>query len=235
MATLESPSQRMDAALLAGVSIFKDIKPEQALELAAKLTPIYLKKGEYLFKKGESGDSMYILTQGQVKVSIKSKLGDEIVLAIFNPGDFFGEMALLDGMARSADAIAIRDSQLYVLKREDFYNFLAANFDAVRTILYNLSLRLRETDEMLADTCFLTVSKRFAKRLLKMLEEKAKREGDVYVLNTPMRQKEWAAIIGTSRESINKEVKTIKEKWILRLEKDKIIVLDIERLKRRAL
>jgi CRP/FNR family cyclic AMP-dependent transcriptional regulator len=85
---------------------------------------------------------------------LPSKVGDELILAIFSKGDFFGEMAILDGMPRSADAGALELSELYVLNRCDFLAFLKNNENAIQSILYSLSMQLRKTDDLLEDTCF---------------------------------------------------------------------------------
>jgi len=193
-----------------------------------------LKKGEVLFRKGDEGNVLYIVRKGSIKIVLPSKMGDEAVLAVFSAGDFFGEMALLDGMPRSADAVALEPSELLALNRNDFITFLGNNEEAMQAILSNLSMRLRKTDDSLEDAYFLNISARFAKKLVELAKTHGKRDGDIIQIDLRLSQKDLASMIGATRESVNKELRVLREKGLVSTEKGTLRILDLARLERRA-
>ena len=194
------------------VNLFRSLYPEYRKRLATVLRRRSLKKGEVLFRKGDEGHILYIIRKGSIKIVLPSELGDEVVLAIFSEGDFFGELALLDEMPRSADAVTLEPSEVFALNRSDFIAFLHDNEEAMQAILSHLSMRLRKTDDFLEDTCFLNVSTRFAKKLVELAQTYGSREGDVIQIDLRLTQKDLAGMIGATRESINKELSVLREK-----------------------
>lgn len=215
------------------VPLFKSLGREDTRSLAASVGSQSLKKGEVLFRKGSEGTSLFIIREGKIKIVLPSGIGDEVILAIFSEGDFFGEMAILDGMLRSADAVALEPSELYVLNRSDFLAFLKNNENAIQSILYSLSMRLRKTDDLLEDTCFLHISARFAKRLVELAEKYGRQEGNTTLIDLSLTQKDLASMIGTTRESINKELRILREKGLVSIIDNKILIYNLELLKRR--
>ncbi|MEA1935898.1 MAG: Crp/Fnr family transcriptional regulator [Thermodesulfobacteriota bacterium] len=216
------------------VNLFRSLYPEYRKRLATVLRRRSLKKGEVLFRKGDEGHILYIIRKGSIKIVLPSELGDEVVLAIFSEGDFFGELALLDGMPRSADAVALEPSEVFALNRSDFITFLHDNEEAMQAILSHLSMRLRKADDFLEDTCFLNVSTRFAKKLVELAQTYGSREGDVIQIDLRLTQKDLASMIGATRESINKELRVLREKGLVSTEEGTICILNLERLERRA-
>lgn len=134
---------------LQSVPLFRALDEMAAAELCALLTTRDVDAGTALFHRGEPGDSMYLVEKGCVGISVKDTDGHDTTLAEMGPGDFFGEMSLLDGNPRSADAIAKVDSRLAVLPRDDFRSFLRQNPDIALGILTALTHRLRRTDDLL--------------------------------------------------------------------------------------
>lgn len=134
---------------LRSVPLFRALDEMAAGELCALLTARDVPAGTTLFHHGEPGDSMYLVEKGCVGISVKDTDGHDTTLAEMGPGDFFGEMSLLDGNPRSADAIAKVDSRLAVLPRDDFRSFLRKNPDIALGILTALTHRLRRTDDLL--------------------------------------------------------------------------------------
>ncbi len=216
------------------VPLFQQLYDEDLAWLVQSIKNRSLKKGEVLFRKGGDGDALYIIKQGKIKISLISHLCDEVVLAIFSECDFFGEMALLDGMTRSADATAIEPTELFALDRQDFLAFLMHNDKAVQAILKSLSQRLRHTDDLLEDTCFLQISARFAKKLVELSGVHGhQRDGKVFI-DLALTQKDMASMVGTTRESINKELRILREKGLVSIQDNSIVVHNMERLRRRA-
>ncbi len=216
------------------VPLFQQLGNEYRERLSESIRYQSLKKGEILFHRGSEGNTLYIIKQGKIKISLLSHTGDEVVLAIFSECDFFGEMALLDGMSRSADATAIEPTELMLLNRGDFMDFLANESKAMQAILKSLSLRLRHTDDLLEDTCFLQISARFAKKLVELASMHGRKTGDDIYIELSLTQKELASMVGTTRESINKELRILREKGLVSIQENGICLHNLERLKRRV-
>ena len=134
---------------LRSVPLFRALDDDTAGELCALLTRREVAAGTPVFHRGEPGDAMYLIERGTVRISVKDTDGHDTTLAEMRNGDFFGEMSLLDGNARSADATASIDCSLAVLAREDFRTFLRKNPDIALGILTALTHRLRRTDDLL--------------------------------------------------------------------------------------
>ncbi|MFH1480476.1 MAG: Crp/Fnr family transcriptional regulator [Pseudomonadota bacterium] len=215
------------------IPLFLTLTPEALSRLSESIRSQLLKKGEVLFRRGSEGSALYIIGKGRIKISLSSEDGDEVTLAIFSDGDFFGEMSLLDDLPRSADAVALETSELLVLNRTDFLAFLKNNADALQSVLRTLSLRLRKTDDLLEDTCFLNVSARFAKKLVELAELYGHEEDDGIMLDLDMSQKELASMVGATRESINKELRTLREKGLVCTKEKNLIICNLDLLKRR--
>src|SRR5512138_2572633 len=124
--------------ILKKIPLFSSLSEVDQQNLTSLLRRKLLGKGEYLFRQGDEGTALYIIVQGRIKISLSRRL-DNVTLAILCQGEFLGEMALLDELPRSADAIAMEDSQLYVLNRKDFLSFLSNNGHTVYAILNSLS------------------------------------------------------------------------------------------------
>ena len=216
------------------VPLFQHLSEDDRIRLAESIKLQRLKKGEILFNKGGAGDALYIIKKGRIKIFLSSHAGDEVLLTIFSEADFFGEMALLDGMPRSADAVAIEPTELLLLNRNDFISFLNHNSNAVQAVLQSLSQRLRRTDDILEDTCFLQISERFAKKLVELAMQHGRREGDVIFIDLSLTQKDMASMVGATRESINKELRALREKGLVSIQENMICIHNLERLKRRA-
>ena len=219
-------------ALLKQIPLFGTFQPADHEQLAGLLRRRNLKKGDVLFRKGDEGTALYIIIKGRMKITVPSKLGDEITLAILSPGNFFGEMALLDSLPRSADATAVEEPLLYVLNRSDFLSFLIHNENAVRSILYALSSRLRKTDDFLTEVCFLNISARLARRLLEMSESLIHENKPGSSMELKLTQKDLASLLGTTRETINRELKILRDRGIVSTSRNLITIHNLELLKR---
>jgi CRP/FNR family transcriptional regulator, cyclic AMP receptor protein len=217
--------------LLGLIPLFEPLKQDERRHLADLLRRQTIKKGETLFRRGDEGTALYIIISGCIKITLPSSRDDEITVTVFSGGDFFGEMALLDGMPRSADAIALEETHLYILNRSDFIKFLVNNESAVRSILYALSMRLRKTDNLLGETVFLNVSMRLIRRLADLAEIQGVKKKDRNEVTIHITQKELANLVGVSRESINKELKVLEKEGLVETSRNTIIIKDMERLK----
>ena len=223
----------MPVLIIKQIPLFAPLSPPDQEMLASLLRRRSIRKGDFLFHRGDEGTALYIICRGLIKIVVPTKRGDEVTLALLADGDFFGEMALLDELPRSADAVAMEETQLYVLNRSDFLSFLIHNEHAIRAIMQALSLRLRRTDDMVAEVCFLNVSARLAKRLVDLVESRYQRDKGDEKHDVSLTQRELASLVGVSRETINKELKILRQKGIVTTSRNSITICDLERLKNR--
>jgi CRP-like cAMP-binding protein len=220
--------------LLRKVPLLQSFSSADLADLWSLLRIQRLQDKQALFRKGDEGTALYIIKQGKIKIVLPSKVGEEVILTIFSEGDFAGEMSLLDQKPRSADGIAMEESEVYVLNRTDFLSFLQKNENAIRCVLSSLSERLRKTDDLLEDTSFLSVSARLAKKLLELGREFGTTEGDITKIGFRLTQQDLADLVGTTRESVNKELKVLRGKGLVSTEGGYFQLLDLGRLERRV-
>ncbi|HVG31248.1 MAG TPA: cyclic nucleotide-binding domain-containing protein [Pyrinomonadaceae bacterium] len=165
----------MSTEALRSVPLFASVDDEDARALVGLLKPRSLPRGALLFRQGDAGDAMYLVEAGRVRIFVTDEDGDEVTLAELARGDFFGEMALVEGKARTASARAVDDVRLLSLAREDFLAFVRKNSDVALAMVRAISERLRRTDELLRrrvsrnanveDAARLTLADRLADRL----------------------------------------------------------------------
>ncbi len=143
------PATQMTLEALRSVPLFASLDDDAARELRSLLSDKRVPQNTRLFRQGDKGDAMYLIESGRVRISIRDEEDKEVVLAELAQGDFFGEMSLIDGRQRSADAKVIDDAQLAILSREAFLSFVRSNSDVALEMLSALTDRLRRTDELL--------------------------------------------------------------------------------------
>lgn len=146
---MSNPTTEMTLESLRSVPLFASLDDQAATELRSLLTSKQVSRGKLLFHKGDSGDALYLIESGRVRISIRDEDGKEVTLAELAQGDFFGEMALIDGRQRSADATVFEEASLAVLSRKAFLSFVRSSPDVALVMLSALTDRLRRTDELL--------------------------------------------------------------------------------------
>lgn len=219
------------ADVLSQIPIFSSLGDEDRSNLAERIDRQSVPKGSVLFHRGEAGNALYIIIRGQIRIFASTRQGNEITLALLGAGEFFGEMALLDGQPRSANAEATEETELHFLDRDNFFSFLMHKESALRAILCALSRRLRRTDDLLTEAYFLQVSHRLARKLVELYESVATAEEAPRPICAT--QLELAGMIGTTRESVNKELNVLRKKGLVQTSRNRIMILDLARLKRR--
>jgi CRP-like cAMP-binding protein len=178
--------------------------------------------GETIFLKGSAGTGMMAVMSGQVRISAPSREGKEIVLNTIRTGEVFGEIALLDGGERTADATAQGDCELMVLERRDILPYLEKNPKVCLKLLEVLCDRLRKTTEQVEDLLFLGLPSRVAKALLRLTEDGTKA--------VRISQRELGALVGGTRESVNKCLGDWQRREILAIDNGAITITDVEPL-----
>ena len=157
-------------ALLANSELLSGLDDEMLDRLLSMTVTRKLTKNETLFVKGDPGDSVYGVQEGKIKIVTTSPNGKEVTLNIIEEGQFLGEIAMLDGMERTADAIAMENCELLVIQRRDFIPFLEKHPKLCLQVMQLLCHRVRMTSEMVEDAAFLPLDGRLAKRLLYLAE-----------------------------------------------------------------
>lgn len=190
--------------------------------------------GEVICRKGDPGDTFYLILKGQVKIVLPSESGEEALLAVLDEGDFFGELSLIDGLPRSATIVTTEPTETLVVQREEFLGFLAENPVAAIDMLQVLSHRLRQANEVIADAAFLDVPGRLAKRLLDLAARYGEPSPNGTVIKLRVTQHELAGMIGATRESVNKHLQAFRAQGMVGSDGRHIIVRDRQRLQRRV-
>jgi CRP-like cAMP-binding protein len=194
--------------LLARSEFFADAAPEVLTELLKHSTEITLRRNDVLFNEGDSPDSIYVVLKGRIALVNVSSDGRESVLALMDRGDLFGEMGMLDDLPRSAGARALEPSTLLRLPYEPVVDLLEQSPSLLWGVVRLLAGRIRNMDEALADSVFLDVTGRTAKRLLELSNG-----ADEFTL--PLTQEELAGMVGASRERVNKAISSfIRLGWL---------------------
>ena len=179
-----------------------------------------------IFHKGSPGLGMLAVLKGNVRISSIGPDGDQVILNLINEGEVFGEIALLDGKERTADASAATDCELLLIDRRDFVPLLRANPDLAARLLSVLCNRLRRTTEQVEDMIFLDAETRLAKTLLRLGEQNRERNKPPGRMIVPISQRALGTMIGLSRESINKQLAAWHREGIIKIEEGGIVILD---------
>ncbi|MCC6388541.1 MAG: Crp/Fnr family transcriptional regulator [Dehalococcoidia bacterium] len=198
----------------------------QALATRARLRSY--PPGTTIFREGEPGDSMHVIVEGRVSVSVSNGAGGEATIASVGPGDCVGELSLLDGRPRSAAAIAATATKTMVVTRESFVDWLAERPPAALALLETLSLRLRRTNEAMSDLIFLDLPHRLAKQIVALADlQQRLREGQgANGVRIAVTQGELAAMLGVSRESVNKQLNVFQRDGLIALARGAVILTD---------
>jgi CRP-like cAMP-binding protein len=234
---LEKTSQTAldDARRLLGEGpLFRNLDPSARGALTQRVRVRHFAAGETIFHMGSPGQSMMAVLSGKVRISIPSPDGKEIVLARLVRGQVFGEIAVLDGKERTADAKAVEASEIAVLERRDVLPVLRESVESCLGVIELLCDRLRHADEQIADVALLPVSVRIAKMLLRLAEaDRRPAPGRVGVL-IPLSQRELGNMVGATRESVNKCFKSWRNENLVRVDEANVILLDEAALREMA-
>jgi CRP-like cAMP-binding protein len=194
--------------LLAKAELFRTLGPDALAEIVAEAASIRLQRNDLVFSEDDAADRLYVVRSGRIAIARRSVDGRESVVALMEEGDLFGEMSLFDGEGRSADARALETSDLVEVPFDAVRRVLEARPELLWGVVALLAQRIRVTDAALADSVFLDVTGRTAKRLLELAGE-----ADEFIL--PVTQEELAAMVGASRERVNKAISAfIRLGWI---------------------
>jgi CRP/FNR family cyclic AMP-dependent transcriptional regulator len=198
----------LDADLLAEVDLFSTLPPDVVARVAAEAETRELRRGDVLFREGDPGTELFLVTAGRIAIANRSFDGRESVVALMENGDVFGEMSLFDGQGRSAEARALEPSTVQAIPFDPLRTVLDEQPELLWHVLALLARRIRSMDAALADSVFLDVTGRTAKRLLELA-------GDADEFQLPITQEELAGLVGASRERVNKAISSfVRLGWL---------------------
>ena len=191
-------------------------------------------RGQPIFNKDDPGESLFIIEDGSVRIYLTSPEGADLTLAVLGGGDFFGDLALLDGAPRSASAMALQETETVtiVLDRADFTALLQSRPRAAMAVLATAAGRLREADEMAGDLAFLDVSGRVAKKLLELADAHGAQRPEGILLDLPLTQEGLANMVGVTRESVNRQLSRFRRQGLIGNEGRRFIIRDPDGLRR---
>jgi CRP-like cAMP-binding protein len=198
--------------------------------LASCIVEKSVRRGSTIFSKDDPGSSLFAIRKGTVKITAPSVDGHDAVFDLVTKGDIFGEIALLDGRARTADAIAITDSELFVIERRDFLPLVREEPEIALKLIEILCARLRRTTQQAESLMFVHLPGRLAKALLRL----SRGDGAACERKVAVTQKDLGNIIGVSRESTNRQLRLWEQNGWVRLERGGITILSVEELERIA-
>lgn len=218
---------------LAMVGLFGKLQPNELKELTRQMQTRKFTRGELIFSQGDPGDGLYILTRGHVTISRRGPDGDELILALCEPGDHFGELALFDDEPRSAGASAMEPSQALFLGRVAFRAFLETHPAAVLLCLESIVRQFRRCTDLVDEIALLDVRGRLASRLLK-LGDQAAAHGTTSNGRFRITQQQLASMIGTTRESVNKHLGAFIDEGAISLDSGGIHILNAAALEKQS-
>ncbi|PZS36156.1 MAG: Crp/Fnr family transcriptional regulator [Pseudonocardiales bacterium] len=221
--------------VLSRAGIFQGVEVAARAELTAAMAYLDVSRGDTVFTEGEQGDSLYIVVSGKVKMGRRAPDGRENMLAVMGPSDMFGELSIFDPGPRMATATAVTDGCLARLRQESLRAWMHERPEIAEQLLRVLARRLRRTNDALADLIFTDVPGRVAKSLLEMAQRFGTPESGGHTRVThDLTQEELAQLVGASRETVNKALADFAGRGWLRLEGKSVVLLDEQRLARRA-
>ena len=214
--------------------LFAALDDEAHQALLAQMSSSRLERGDILFREGDQGDTLYVIGEGKVKLGRTSADGRENLIAILGPGEMFGELSLFDPGPRTMTATAVAETQLMGLGNDSLTMLLSGRPEVAKALLAALAARLRRTNEHLADLVFTDVPGRVAKALLDLANRFGRPVEDGIMVAHDLTQEELAQLVGASRETVNKALADFATRGWLKLEARAVLLLDVDRLKRRA-
>jgi CRP/FNR family transcriptional regulator, cyclic AMP receptor protein len=221
VATLERDARRI---ALTGSMLFDAMQPEELDDILKFASERRVRRGQMIFQRGDEGSSLMAVLRGRVRISSVSGDGKEVTLNVINPGEIFGEIALLDGQPRSADATATEDTVLLVVERRNFIPFLRRNDDLYLRLLSVLCARLRRTSTALEEIALFDLPVRLARVLLKLAADYGRPGANGTRIDLKLSQRDLSNLVASSRESVNKQLRAWREAGVLDLEEGLIIL-----------
>ena len=208
----------MEISLLRQVPLFEGLDDEQLDAIALVTITRRFDKDQVIILAEEEGDALFIISSGQVKVSIVSEDGREVILSLLGTGSVFGELSLLDGKPRSANVVATENTGLYMLRRSDFLQLVYKVPQIAVGLLAELAARLRKTDRKIEGLALLDVTSRISETLLQLADEHGTETDDGVLLKSRPTHQQIANMSGTTRETVSRVLKRLEKQGYITTE-----------------
>jgi len=206
--------------------MFAEIDDAELVQLSGDLRRQRVKAGKIIFLQGDPGKAVYIIESGAVRIYVHAEDGQEVSVVINGPGDLFGEMSLIDQFPRSATAVAIEKTVLWVMSDQDFYRHLKASPQLALNVMLILSRRVRQMNESIKSLASLDVTRRIAKRLVSLAMRHGEQIECGIRITSPLTQGDLASLIGASRESTNRALRALQRKGLIDVQDGYIVLLN---------
>jgi CRP-like cAMP-binding protein len=231
--TLEHPVTEL--SFLDSVPIFADLEEPDLKKIEKLGLRKKYKKGNIVVLEKEMGAALFVIISGKVKIVRTDEDGREVILSIFGPGEFFGEMSLLDGLARSASVVALTKAELFMIHRRDFLKLVNEHPQVAISLLGELTTRLRKADTQIKSLSLKDASGRVANVILMLADDIGVfRKGKVEIDELPLQQ-DMANMAGTSRETVSRMLHQFIREGHLRLEGNKLTMNDYDEFRKQYL
>jgi CRP/FNR family cyclic AMP-dependent transcriptional regulator len=214
--------------------LFDGLDEESARALRRQMADVKLPRGGHLFLEGDPGDRLYVVLDGKIKLTRAAADGRENLLTVLGPGEMFGELSLFDPRPRTSTASAVTDATVAALAHDALRPWLLERPDVSMHMLQALAKRVRREFDVTADLVFTDVPGRVAKNLLDLAERFGEQDQDGLHVHHDLTQEELAQLVGASRETVNKALADFAARGWLQISARSVLILDIERLRRRA-
>ena len=215
-------------------TLFQAMRPDEVDAILRMGIERRFKRGQTIFQKDDPGSSMMAVLSGRIRIGAMSMDGKEITLNIIDVGEVNGEIALLDGKPRSADAVAIEDTRVLVIERRDFVPFLEKNQDLTLRLLAVLCEKLRNTSEALGDLVMFDLPARLGRTLIKLAGDYGRTTPNGIRIGMKLSQSDLSRLAASSRESVNKQMRAWEDEGIVDKEGGLLVIRRLGELKRRA-
>ena len=216
----------MSEHILSSINIFSDLSDNDLEKLQKVFKPRNYLKNSMIILEEEYGDLVFVVKTGTIKITRVNDEGKEVILALLGPGEIFGELAILDGEARSANALAQEKCELLAINKEDFLDILKHNFSISYSLMCELAKRLRKSDQQIEALSLSDAEHRIGVSLLNLAEDMGViRKGKVTIQNLPFQQ-DIANMAGTSRETVSRVMKILENKDMISKEGHTLIIPD---------
>jgi CRP-like cAMP-binding protein len=216
--------------LLHNVPAFSRLDGEQLNLLAEKVGSQSFGRGETIFHQGSMGNTLYIIVSGQVRISTTSESGQELTLTILRGGDFLGELALLDGLPRSANAQAMRPTATLTLHRAAFLHTIQICPPIAAAVLEAMAARLRQTNVYAEQMTSFSAPRRVVRQLLSLAAQHGIAEGTTTRIDLRLTQDDLASLAGTTRETVNRVLGLLRDQHLIRLDRAQVSILNLNQL-----
>jgi CRP/FNR family transcriptional regulator, cyclic AMP receptor protein len=214
--------------------LFEALSEADFAALRADVGVMQLDRGQRLFAEGDAGDKLYIILTGKIKLTKAAPDGRENLLSVHGPGEMFGELSLFDPIPRTSSATAVTNARLAGLAHDDLRSWLSTRPAVAMHLLQALAQRLRRINEVKADLVFTDVPGRVAKALLDLSDRFGVPTPDGIQVNHDLTQEELAQLVGASRETVNKALADFVARGWIQLHPKSVLLIDPERMRKRA-